>query len=52
MLLLDFIDYNVLASSLSDFVVNDCSWNRGEEEHVEKNEDNVEDIVWLVILHC
>lgn len=52
MLLFDLIYDDVLASSFSDFVIDDCAGDGGEEEHVEEDEDNIEDVVWLVILYC
>ena len=51
MLLLDLIKYDISASGLSELVVDNCSWDGCKEEHVEEDEDYVEDIVWLVILN-
>mgnify|MGYP000436349866 CR=1 FL=1 len=50
-LLLNLIKYDISASCLSELIVDDCSWNGCKEEHVEKDEDYVEDIIWLEILN-
>ena len=51
-LLLDLVDYHVLASSFSEFVIENCAWDRGEKKHVQENEDKEVDSVCLVILDC
>ena len=50
MLLFDLIDENVPATCLSKFVVDDSTGDGGKEEHVEKDENGKEDVVWLVVL--
>lgn len=50
MLLLYFIHDYVFAPSLSKFVVNETSRNGCEQKEVEEDEDNKEDIIWLIIL--
>ncbi len=50
MLLFDFVDDDVFAASLSEFVVEDGAWDGGEEKHVQEDEDDEVNHVGLVIL--
>lgn len=51
-LLLDLVDYDVLAPGLSELVVENCAWDGSKKKHVEENEDKNVDRIWLIILHC
>ena len=49
-LLPNFFNKDILASALSKFVVDDCSWDEHEEKHVEEYEDDEEGVVSLRVL--
>lgn len=51
MLLPNLIDKDVFASVLSEFIINDCSWNQDKEKHIKKDEYSVKDIVCFCILN-
>ena len=50
MLLFDFVDDDVFAAGLSEFVVEDGAWDGGEEKHVQEDEDDEVNHVGLVVL--
>ena len=52
MLLFDLVEYYVAASGLPEFVVDHCSRDGCEQEHVEEDEYYEEDVVGLVVLDC
>lgn len=51
-LLLDFVQEDVFAASLSKFVVDEGPGNGGEEKHVEEDEDDEEDEVGFEVFYC
>ena len=51
MLLLQLIDENQFATSLSELVINQRARNNGKEKVVEKDEDNKEDVVGFEVLN-
>jgi len=52
MLLLYLIHNDILASDLSELRVDESARNSDKNEHIEKNEDDKEYIVRLVVLDC
>lgn len=52
MLLLDLVQNDISASCLSEFGVDDCSWDGLKEEHAEEDKNDEEDVVWFVVLDC
>ena len=49
-LLLDLVEYDVPAPGLPELVVDDCARYGRKEEHVEKDEHDVEYVVGLIVL--
>jgi hypothetical protein len=50
-LLFDLIEYDIPASCLSKFIIDDGSRDGCEEEHVEEYKNDVKDIIGLVVLN-
>lgn len=51
MLLSDLINKHYLASCVSITQVNERTWYGREQKHVHKDEDDIVDVIWLVILY-